>query len=71
MNFKEKCKGISFNWHHIHNEFVVFIMNIYCNGFMNKKENLRSISQLMLVVLKVLNKPTQVFITYKMFNYGT
>jgi hypothetical protein len=49
MNLKEKYKGVSFNWHHIHNEFAIII--IYYNGFMNKKkENLKPISQLMLVV---------------------
>jgi hypothetical protein len=37
MHAKEKCKGVYFNWHHIHNDFAIFVMNIYCNGFMNKK----------------------------------
>jgi len=37
MNLRENYKGVSFDWHYIHNEFVISIMNTYYNEFMDKE----------------------------------
>ncbi len=37
MNLKQKYKGVSFNSHSIHNEFIISIMSTCSNGFMDKE----------------------------------